>query len=299
MIQIATSNERRTGSETADYPHNSSLELTSAAYPVRGDSDWQPWRTSAAQRHSLYSAARFPQTRVWAFEDFSGFFTKPEVTLVGPAGLDDWCCYGAELTMGLLTTKDPIGFGGGLNWYVYVGNDPVNRVDPTGFQEMTCAQLCENAWVGDNVGGVYCYEPEDESQATMFCCCAGPNDQARPGQESGMCPDIESINATGECLAHPGRDVCPDSPGVHYAEQTELLTLQQITFEYCKIGPYLVSAMQNLCYQGIMDNDWDAMEEFDICWEYACDTASFGGVFYCQQCMASNITPPLGWECEW
>ncbi|GEM_PF-5418553 len=32
--------------------------------------------------------------------------------------------------LGRWTTVDPI--HAGLNWYVYVGNDPVNRIDPLG-----------------------------------------------------------------------------------------------------------------------------------------------------------------------
>lgn len=35
-------------------------------------------------------------------------------------------------SIGRWTAKDPIRFGGGVNLYAYVGNDPINKFDPSG-----------------------------------------------------------------------------------------------------------------------------------------------------------------------
>lgn len=39
-----------------------------------------------------------------------------------------------DLAAGRFTTKDPLGFGGGTDFYAYAGNDPVNNSDPAGLR---------------------------------------------------------------------------------------------------------------------------------------------------------------------
>ena len=52
-------------------------------------------------------------------------------------GLKRWY----EPTTGKWHSNDPIGISGGLNQYVFCGNNPVNFTDPFGLEEFTRAQL--------------------------------------------------------------------------------------------------------------------------------------------------------------
>lgn len=102
------------------------------------------------------------------------------------------------------TAKDPIRFDGGdTNIYAYVGNDPVNLVDPDGRRPRTIVETVMDAlddWFGDD-------EDDDRSGGTPY---------REPGKRDpdalAECAGLRSVWATDACCTR----VCgvPTKPGV-------------------------------------------------------------------------------------
>lgn len=87
--------------------------------------------------------ASFLHNEFGILETATGSSTLRAHTYVGGAGVRNETGFSGlhymrqrwyEPTLGRFLRQDPIGFDGGLNLYTYVGNDPVNRVDPSGLE---------------------------------------------------------------------------------------------------------------------------------------------------------------------
>lgn len=114
-------------------------ELVSTASALTSAYDFDPWgRRSLTEGSSDESSLAF--TGHW-FHSRSDLATAPY--------------RGYNPTLGRWTTRDPIGEAGGIGLYVYLGNDPVGRIDPLGLEDPFGSSSWEGTFgaIGAGIGG--------------------------------------------------------------------------------------------------------------------------------------------------
>lgn len=100
-------------------------------------------------------------------------------------------------TLGRFMQTDPTGYADGINWYAYVGNDPVNRVDPTGLCEANpeahgasegdCVVFAPGARRGGRAGSLRPFDVGAGIRHRPREPVTGGSERRRGVQQVGMC----------------------------------------------------------------------------------------------------------------
>jgi RHS repeat-associated protein len=88
--------------------------------------------------------------------------------------------------LGRFISEDPIGFGGGANFYAYCGNDPINFTDPLGLMAMGLYDG-GGVWIGGTADSpALAFGGPTRTPAASYRCPRAEEDESSPAFDGGF-----------------------------------------------------------------------------------------------------------------